>query len=207
MKNIAALVTAAHQNAVNKGWWNEDRTYGELIAFVHSEGNKALEDYRNMNKTGRALIETWYEYPENMICYEGIDEEREFNGVLGKPCGIPSELADVCIRIFDIAGRYGWGEMLEEYVSQFKLHLEEDWFEIDLKEASFPEKLMRIHQELTLSYIENKVDDGSPVGHLADALYTTYLISKDCGIDLDQAIAEKMAYNATRPARHGGKVI
>ncbi|WP_239711767.1 hypothetical protein [Paenibacillus sp. 19GGS1-52] len=50
-----------------------------------------------------------------------------------KPCGIPSELADIVIRVMDACGRYG--------------------------------------------------------------------------IDLEQAVTEKMAYNARRPQWHGGKVI
>jgi len=109
VNTITELVEAAHQNAINKGWYEEPRTCGELIALMHSELSEALEEYRH----GRGYTETYYENE--------------------KPCGIPSELADAVIRIFDTCG---------------------------------------------------------------------YL-----GIDLEEAINEKMAYNATRPVRHGGKKL
>lgn len=106
---ISDHVMVAHQNAINKGWYEEPRSFGDAIALMHSELSEALEDYRN----GRGLTE---------IYYEG-----------DKPCGIPTELADVVIRVFDTCG------------------------------------------------------------HL--------------GIDLEAAIQEKMKYNATRPVRHGGKML
>lgn len=95
--------------AVEKGWWKEDRNFGDLIALMHSELSEVLEDYRN-----------GHEYHE--IYYEGE-----------KPCGIPVEFADVLIRIFDCCEMYG--------------------------------------------------------------------------IPLEKAMQEKMAYNKSRPFRHGGKVI
>jgi NTP pyrophosphatase (non-canonical NTP hydrolase) len=111
MTTINALVKAAHDNAVSKGWWEEDRSFGEVIALIHSEVSEALEFYR-----------------------EGHNPDELFYTKDGtKPDGIPAELADVVIRIFDACGRYG--------------------------------------------------------------------------IDLEAAILEKMAYNATRPHKHGGKVI
>lgn len=73
-----------HQNAKNHGWWDEDRTFGELIALIHSECSEALEEYR----AGKQPIVTYY---------------RED----GKMEGIPSELADVVIRILDMCEYYG----------------------------------------------------------------------------------------------------
>lgn len=80
-KTINELVEIAHNNSVNHGFWEKERNFGEVIALMHTELSEAFEEYRH----GRGLNETYYE-----------------NGT--KPCGIPSELADVVIRIFDFCG-------------------------------------------------------------------------------------------------------
>lgn len=121
-KSINEFVKDAHDNAVNKGWWDEDRSFGDIIALIHSEASEALEDYRN----GRKPTDEWYQHKTEGFSVMQLTDEF-------KPCGIPSELADIVIRVFDACGRYG--------------------------------------------------------------------------INLEEAIKEKMAYNATRPQRHGGKVL
>lgn len=126
MKSINELVKEAHENAVNKGWWDKEPSLGEVIALIHSEASEALEDYRN----GHDPAEVWY---EEKSAFGMTFTRLEMADDTWKPCGIPSELADIVIRVFDACGHYG--------------------------------------------------------------------------IDLEQAITEKMAYNATRPQRHGGKVL
>lgn len=211
--NISELVQAAHQNAVEKGWWDEERTYGELIGLVHSEVSEVLEDYRD----GHDPTEVWYEYKYEDVgsVYGQLTVLEYKNGIvkalessvtdgwtlLGKPCGIPSELADICIRIFDIAGEYGWeDELTEDY---------ELWSEADVSDtytkASFPGKLTTLHYYLSQSWEAHGIRDA--IDWLAATVCGCTLIAQQYGIDLNQAIAEKMAYNATRPHRHGGKVL
>lgn len=85
-KSISELVIEAHENAKKHGWWDDTKSFGDCISLVHSELSEALEFYRE----GKA---------PNDLFYSGI------SGL--KPDGIPAELADVAIRIFDMCGWYG----------------------------------------------------------------------------------------------------
>lgn len=79
MGQIAELVKEAHTTSVEHGWWEKEPDFGTLIALCHSELSEALEEYRE-GRTPQDMI-----YPKT---------------------GIPYELADTIIRIFDICGQY-----------------------------------------------------------------------------------------------------
>jgi NTP pyrophosphatase (non-canonical NTP hydrolase) len=113
-------VRIAEVNKAN-GWFDEYRPFSADIALMHTEVSEAYEEERN----GHQPWQRYYSYAD------GTAETPDLGGVLGKPEGVPSELADVLIRVLDTAFRYG--------------------------------------------------------------------------IDMDAVLAEKLAYNATRGYRHGGK--
>ena len=73
------LQRSIHENAVSKGWWEDDSVPDKLL-MIHTEISEAVEDFRVSKMAGTTLDAS------------------------GKPTGFPIELADIVIRVLDLAG-------------------------------------------------------------------------------------------------------
>jgi NTP pyrophosphatase (non-canonical NTP hydrolase) len=98
--NINNLIKEAHEIAKSKGWHDEDRSFPELIALMHSELSETLEEYRN----GSEYKDVYYSCKRTITCTNWPKCEKCEHT---KPEGIPIELADCVIRIFDACGKFG----------------------------------------------------------------------------------------------------
>ena len=87
MTTIGEMQAIVHDLAVSKGWW-DGTPHGDIgviperLCLIRSEVSEALECYRTCDISTR------------------LDAS-------GKPEGLPSELADVVIRVMDLCGNLG----------------------------------------------------------------------------------------------------
>ena len=161
--DLKALQREAHAIAKDHGWWDEPRTFGDCIALVHSELSEALEAYRVCG-----IVDCPHEHTEG--------------------AGVAAELADVVIRVADMAEWYEWKLPKRQLLA------------FDPNE-SFGEHIVSAHEMLS------GVRGSEPAVVLSDFVEYIRAMASHYGIDLDAAIAAKMFYNRTRPYRHGGKVL
>jgi hypothetical protein len=176
------LLREAHKIARSKGWW---------------DGVDAPE-------------QVWASVPEKIALIhseisEALECAREGQMVTtlredGKPEGFPSELADVVIRCYDLMGALG-----EEFYKP--------WTEPTDSEIKFPSvgaALADLHGEVSDVYTEWWLSAGRPTGvsgGMTSVIMSTEQIANGMGIDLLREVEAKMAYNRTRPSRHGGKLF
>ena len=182
--NLAALQKEAHAIAKGHGWWDEPRSFGDLIALVHSELSEALEAYRVCG-----IVDCPHEHTEG--------------------AGAASELADVVIRVADMA------EWLKIDLAK---SLEEDEDLGDEKQAylqerlsgnldSFGEWIAAIHEDVGDAGYHQRNRGDNLGSHLVSVIWMVQEMADHYGIDLDAAIEAKMECNRGRSYRHGGKAL
>lgn len=176
MIDLNKFAKEVHENAVKHGWWDAERSFGEVIALIHSELSEALEEYRN----GHKPTETYYS-----------------NG--GKPEGIPSELADVVIRVLDWCGHEKI-EIDETFIA-FNLEILKRLNGDGKPTLTFAEGISAIHTGVS-NWYQNRENDFE-----TSVVSGVYSIACDYKIDLESSLLEKHEYNKTRPYKHGGKII
>ncbi|WP_444351399.1 hypothetical protein [Phocaeicola plebeius] len=186
--NLNKLRDEAYQNAVEHGWHDEDLSTEHFLCLVISELMEAVQAERKGKHADRIQFENY------MSLRERSDEEFKYAFAHGIKDSVEDELADVCIRIFDLAGLRGvdFSKVSLPYAINEK-HIKE------LSKITFT-KLCYDVIVLTGRYSSSNF----PIGILlADILNDIYCISKIKGFDLLWHIEQKMKYNRTRPRMHG----
>ena len=106
---LSSIQQEAHEFARENGYWKLSEANGlprpdqfpEKIALVHSEASEALEAYRDLLSV--AVAPTYTPAFRGVLQHVWYNEEEKDL----KPEGVPIELADVVIRVADIAEAFG----------------------------------------------------------------------------------------------------
>jgi NTP pyrophosphatase (non-canonical NTP hydrolase) len=94
---INQLTKCIHQNAVDKGFYDNPRNTGEMLCLIHSEVSEALEADRENRYASN-----------NVAKLDGLSDE-EFKSTFDSSVKntFEDELADILIRVMDLAGYKG----------------------------------------------------------------------------------------------------
>ena len=176
--DLAELQKEAHAIAKEKGWWDQERTFGDCIARVHSELSEALEAYRG---------------------WPGLEDKDKTPVFATVDCGIPQgvayELADVVVRVADVAEWYEW-DLGVHADSVKQLFQQEPSRLVGLD--SFGNWLTKCHGVLSMAFSMMEMDDESHK-ETAGWVMAKFVVMVECmathyDIDLDAAIVTKMEY-------------
>ena len=207
--NLNEFAKDVHANADEHGWWDEERSSGEILALIHSEWSEALEEYRD----GRPMV--WHEcvddsVPEIHICENcpqglhkvgghSVQDCMEYGK---KPEGIAVELLDGVIRIFDMLGAIDATmedeETIDDMLSKMPEGQEKDC------ECKLPEFVTRLHALTSEAYFAENAEEMVTI--LLTAVAMVFCWSRKQGLDPEKIMLEKHEYNKTRAYKHGNKL-
>jgi NTP pyrophosphatase (non-canonical NTP hydrolase) len=104
-RTLTALRDEAYDNAKAHGFHDKDvrRTVGDAMMLIATEVSEAFEAFRE----GGKLNETLYDPGTWGSAVPLLRESKSPDGSkLYKPVGVPSELADIIIRVLDFCGEH-----------------------------------------------------------------------------------------------------
>lgn len=211
MTNLGEFAKEVHRNAVEHGWWETERPFGEVAALIHSEWSEALEEYR----AGRQLV--WY------ACKEGNDEHPctlkdeydclNFNDMEHcehrgkKPEGIAVELIDGVIRILDFIGYVGAEDkVLTETIDETISYIDSE-MRYYCADDDFPVFIARLHNVISAASVASFAGERNEylVYGITEAVAMVLWWVKSKGLDPEAIMIAKHEYNKSRPYKHGKK--
>lgn len=176
------LRDSAYKNAVVHGWHEENLSNEHYLCLVISELMEAVEADRKGDYAGNGMKEL---FEADLASGEDFNNlfESHLKGI------VEEELADACIRLFDLAGQRG--EDIK-YIDSFCIP----------SKASFTEYMYALCSMITNPC---KSDKGWLSQHISYCLGWIFSWCKDKNIDIMWYIEYKMKYNELRPYKHGNK--
>ena len=177
--DIKTLQCEAHAIAKEKGRWDEEPSFGDLIAFVHQDVDEIYRQYQPRHR----------------------HRPYEFNDD-----GIAEAFADVMIRVADMAEHYRMDlakevEQLREYNWTGDIYDQIATFGEWITLCHYQVSTSMLHH-----WGGHPSFPGSqPFRYLALLIKYLQLMAEDNGIDLDAVIKAKMESNRGRAYRHGGR--
>lgn len=185
---LSSLPQLAHQIAKEKGWWESDRSKGELVNLVMSEWAEALEGLRNDKISSDKVF-----FLDVVL---GWDDENfkvffkeHFKGKF------VTELGDIVIRLLDWMGR-------EDLSFGFNGDLEPNNY-------YFPQLDNCKDIQEKMSLLRNQINSLQTSPHLTLNIIHIIIICEDlarsCGCELKEYILIKIKKNLSRSYKHGGK--
>lgn len=211
--DINKFAQEVHQNAVEHGWWDRPITFGDIVSLCHSEISEALEEYRS----GRPIV--WYTCtagngdghmcnPNLWLDCDMVGQEADCTYRNSTPEGIAVELGDCVMRILDWMSQESVD--VDGAMAQARVMLRGGREVPALRvNGGMGDLASELHLYLSLAY-RNYLNG---TGLFPIAVRTAMCILRiqewvgETGVDLDQILQEKLAYNKTRSYRHGGKVL
>ncbi len=187
-KQINDWIERAYKNAIKHGWHEENKSSEHWLMMICTEVSEAIQaDRRDLylddldksglecvlaNDYGGGLVEDFYE-----------------NNIEGK---VESELADICIRLFDFMGVLGI-KLLDEG--------EYDYipYPHSINESSFVENAFYINCKIC------EIKEDLQVKRFVEALFAIFNWTEALDVDIILHINLKMRYNEKREYRHGNK--
>lgn len=191
MNNINELAKAAYENAKAKGFYDKPVSIPERMALIHSELSEALEADRKDRYCEGEHDRIWLAHKAEPDNFFKITYDKYVKGTFEE------EMADVVIRILDLAGS-----------KNRPIGLPDEMWPLWYKAGTTPEKLAVLH-----FHVSNAVEAHYTFGEYPDYLWNhLFTVLQGCkwicdakGIDLELHVRAKMRYNSLRPRMHGGK--
>ena len=198
-KQVKEWVERAYNNSVKHGWHEEKKPTAHWVMMISTEVTEAVQADRN-GRYMNALDKSGLDCVIANDNHGGLFEKFYSEHIEGT---VESELADICIRLFDLMGlknvkcrtEYTTDEENVELCETRDFTVNAFFISRGILNFATPNNSL-----LSKSYFNEIIE-----AYFNDIIVATFEWAESLGIDLVQHINLKMRYNETREYHHGGK--